>query len=152
MDGCSIVYYVETWILLAVISRGIRNCNPSNIRKGQPWQGLSIDQLDPSFCTFVAPEYGIRAAFVILHNYAKEGFNTVAAIIARWAPAEENDTTAYIAAVAKGMGLPDNAIIAKSLSTYTALAKAIIQHENGQQPYPNDVFAKAYDLAFPNNA
>lgn len=86
---------------------------------------------------------------MILNNYAKEGFNTVAAIIARWAPPAENDTKAYIAAVSKDTGLGQNVIIARSLPTYTALAKAIIQHENGQQPYPDDVFAKSYDLAFP---
>lgn len=129
--------------------RGIRNCNPFNIKLGDKWQGLAPDQLDPVFCIFVAPEYGIRAAMIILSNYAKEGFNTVAAIITRWAPPSENDTKAYIASVAAALGLPENAVITKTQGTYTALSKAIVQHENGQQPYPDDVFAKAYELAFP---
>lgn len=129
--------------------RGLRNFNPGNIRKGEAWHGLATDQLDPSFCTFLSPEYGIRALMVILSNYAKEGFNTVAAIITRWAPPSENDTKAYIASVAVSLGLPENAVITRTQGTYTALSKAIIQHENGQQPYPDDVFIKAYELAFP---
>lgn len=127
--------------------RGLRNNNPSNIRKGGAWKGLAPDQLDPSFCTFVSPEYGIRALIVILSNYAKEHFDTVAAIITRWAPPSENDTKAYIDAVSQALGLSPNAPVPQTQDMYTLLAKAIIQHENGQQPYGDNVFSKAWQLA-----
>jgi len=39
------------------IPRGIRNHNPGNIEKGDPWQGLAADQSgDPRFAVFAAPE------------------------------------------------------------------------------------------------
>ena len=41
------------------IPRGIRNNNPGNIRHGNDWQGISKEQPDPAFCTFVSPEYGL---------------------------------------------------------------------------------------------
>ena len=41
-------------------SRGIRNNNPGNIRKGEKWQGLSAIQNDSSFCVLKTTEYGIR--------------------------------------------------------------------------------------------
>jgi hypothetical protein len=37
-------------------TRGIRNCNPGNIRKGAPWQGLSVDQPGVDFYTFQEPK------------------------------------------------------------------------------------------------
>ena len=80
--------------------RGFRNNNPTNIRLGAPWQGMSPTQTDGSFVQFIAPQWGIRAAAKILLHYQAEGFNTVRQIINHWAPPNENDTDAYIADVA----------------------------------------------------
>ena len=50
-----------------VIPRGIRNCNPLNIRKGKDqWKGLLKVQNDKSFYQFKAMEWGYRAAFRLL--------------------------------------------------------------------------------------
>lgn len=78
---------------------------------------------------------------VILSNYAKRGLDTVAKIISTWAPITENDTAAYIADVRKRLG--KDSVTPKD---YATLCKAIIQHENGQQPYPDEVFTKAWEL------
>ena len=51
--------------------RGFRNHNPGNIRHGDRWKGLSKGQPDPAFCTFVSPEYGIRAMGRSLLNYRR---------------------------------------------------------------------------------
>lgn len=121
--------------------RGIRLANPGNIRHGDTWLGLAPKQSDKAFCTFIAPEYGIRAMMVIFGTYAKRGLNTVSKIINAWAPVTENNTKAYIADVRAKIG--KDTVTPKD---YIALAKAIIWHENGQQPYGDDVFAEAQRL------
>lgn len=131
--------------------RGVRNNNPGNIRWGDEWKGLVAEKQrsDKSFCQFTAPEYGIRAMIIILRNYQrKHGLNTISGIIHRWAPTNENDTQAYINSVAKATGVdPDQRIDTSDSRFMMKLLQAIIQHENGDQPYSFDVFVKAIDLA-----
>lgn len=80
------------------ISRGLRNNNPLNIRRNSTkWQGLAEEQNDKAFFTFIAPEWGYRAAIKTLQNYRRiHGLTTVRQWISRWAPPVENDTEAYI--------------------------------------------------------
>lgn len=94
--------------------RGMRNNNPLNIELGDHWQGMRPEQTDPRFCQFQSLEYGYRAAFIIIRNYLRKRppVNTVAAIIRRWAPAKENNCTAYIDFVCKhGFFLSPNEVI-----------------------------------------
>ncbi|CCP02961.1 Protein P5 [Erwinia amylovora Ea644] len=132
-------------------SRGIRNNNPGNIRWGDDWKGLVPESLrtDKSFCQFKSAEYGIRAMIIILRNYQrKHGLSTMKEIINRWAPDVENDTQAYIDSVAKSTGVPADKRIDTTDSRFmTRLLQAIINHENGSQPYEFAVFMKAVDLA-----
>ncbi|WP_340616525.1 structural protein [Xenorhabdus entomophaga] len=130
------------------MTRGIRNHNPGNIRHGDKWQGLRDIQTDKSFCQFVAPEYGIRAMLKILRNYdRKYGLNTIRQIISRWAPTNENNTEAYIAYVCKMVGVPSSVVIdVENVNTMSKLVKAIIQMENGQQPYSDAVITRAFEL------
>lgn len=122
-------------------SRGIRNNNPGNIDKGQKWQGLAPDQTDSRFATFDSPESGIRAMAVLIKNYQKKyKINTVKGIITRWAPANENDTNAYIREVCKNSGFgPDQPLNLLDSSVLFPIIKAIIHHENGTNPYTDDV-------------
>lgn len=132
-------------------SRGIRNNNPGNIRRGEDWKGLVRDgqDTDEAFCRFVAPEYGIRAMVLILRRYRqKHNLNTISEIIRRWAPPDENDTRAYIDSVVQATGVPaDQQVDTGDSGFMTTLLKAIIRHENGEQPYGDDVFARALALA-----
>lgn len=143
-----------------ITPRGIRNNNPGNIdyNERNPWLGL--DKQKPSdgrFCRFMGPEWGIRAIARVIRNYAKRdgtpgvgrsGIDTVQEIIHRWAPPTENDTDAYVAQVAKVVGtaptaplnLEDDEVMAK-------LVAAIIRHENGVQPYSNDLILAGVRLA-----
>ncbi len=131
--------------------RGIRNNNPGNIRWGDEWQGLvpESQRTDKSFCQFKKPEYGIRAMIIILRNYQrKHGLNTVTGIIKRWAPPNENNTQAYINSVAQATGVtPDQRIDTSDSRFMMKLLQAIIQHENGSQPYGFDTFVRAVELA-----
>jgi hypothetical protein len=129
--------------------RGIRNNNPGNIERGQDsWRGMAPDQSsDPRFIVFTSPEYGIRALAKILLNYQrKHAIRTIDGIIHRWAPPSENDTGAYIRAVADACGVKplDHIEIAEYLPD---IVPAIIRHENGVQPYSEDVIAAGLKMA-----
>jgi len=131
--------------------RGIRNCNPCNvIRDRTPWRGMSKDQsADARFIVFDSPVWGIRAACEILINYQlRHGLHTVQTIINRWAPPVENDTGAYIVAVAKALSVaPNDAIDVLKPETLNMLVRAIILHENGQQPYDDLTIETGVHLA-----
>ncbi len=117
--------------------RGERNNNPGNLVKGSsPWDG-EVSGADARFATFATPEHGIRALGKNLLAYQdKHGINTVEGIVSRWAPASENDTRAYIAAVAGAVGVaPDAKIDLHDAKTLAGITKAIIRFENGRQPY-----------------
>ncbi|WP_419536178.1 structural protein [Endozoicomonas sp.] len=130
---------------LADQPRGIRNHNPGNIRHGDNWQGMADNQRDPSFITFIQPEYGIRAMARILKSYKRRGVDTVAEIIATWAPPIENDTHAYINHVAHKLNVhPDTPI---EQGRYPELIAAIIHHENGVQPYSYSVISAGVAMA-----
>lgn len=119
------------------LPRGIRNNNPGNIRRsGDPWQGLADNQTDSEFFQFIAPVYGIRALARVLKTYRdRYGLTTVQGIIDRWAPPVENNTGAYVQAVASAMGVAPNVPLSWDAGQLRALVAAIIHHENGQQPY-----------------
>lgn len=85
-------------------SRGWRNNNPLNIRKGEKWLGLVEKPTDNEFCQFISMSFGYRAAYKILKSYARyfrqRGKDcTIRNILERWAPPSENDTEAYIVRV-----------------------------------------------------
>ena len=134
-------------------SRGIRNHNPGNIRKGDPWQGLSPVQDDRDFCVFIAPKWGIRALARLLITYQdKHNIRTIRGIISRWAPSVENNTGAYIKAViayASDDALvgPDEVIDLHQYPVLVALVRAIIHHENGYQPYDQATIDEGLKLA-----
>jgi hypothetical protein len=122
--------------------RGIRNNNPGNIRHGDNWQGLATDSRtrDKDFASFVSPAMGIRALAVTLVTYRdKHGLRTVQDIIHRWAPPSENKTGAYVAAVARKVGVtPTQQINVHDYAIMRPLVSAIIAHENGTGPLKTD--------------
>ena len=52
-------------------SRGWRNNNPLNIRRGEQWSGLCAQQTDKVFCQFLNMTWGYRAAAKVLKSYAR---------------------------------------------------------------------------------
>ncbi|WP_340618849.1 structural protein [Xenorhabdus entomophaga] len=132
------------------MTRGIRNNNPGNIdhNPANKWQGqLKHDpKIEKRFCRFETAEHGIRALMKLLTNYHKGGHNSVSKMINRYAPNSENNTTAYINGVAKALNVDQFEKIDINKPTLIALAKSIIRHENGKQPYSDDVFERAFEL------
>lgn len=139
-----------TTVTTSRIPRGVRNNNPGNIRRnGDPWQGLAERHSDVEFFTFKSPIYGIRALARTLIVYQdKHGLRTIRQIIGRWAPPVENNTNAYVRAVAADAGLDAyQTLDMHQFAHLLPLTKAIIHHENGQQPYTDAQITKALVLA-----
>lgn len=129
--------------------RGIRNNNPGNLRKNDSdkWQGLADAQDDPSFFVFKDPTYGIRALARTLVAYQDQhDLHTTRQFITRWAPATENDTGAYVNAVAVD-GLPDAPRDMHVYEDLKFMVVGIITHENGSNPYTAAQIDKGLTLA-----
>ncbi|MFM7945032.1 hypothetical protein [Hafnia paralvei] len=118
-------------------ARGIDNNNPGNLEfsKSNPWEGQTGS--DGRFAKFETPEHGIRALGRNLISYQRQGYDTVSDIITRWAPPEDNnDTAAYIKAVCAQVGVTaDQKLDVSNPDTLKKLSAAIINHENGNQPF-----------------
>jgi hypothetical protein len=123
------------------IPRGIRNNNPLNIRVGNNWKGEVANPSDHAFEQFTEMKWGVRAAFIVLRNYIqRHKCNTIRKIISRWAPANENNTQAYIATVSQRANLkPDEVISFDNTCQMIALLLAMCYVENGQEISLDDV-------------
>lgn len=138
---------------------GIRLNNPGNIEWGDPWQGLVPRQSSvyattgnaqqKRFAQFETPTYGIRAIARTLITYydkrrALDGskIDTVREVIERWAPAFENNVSAYATQVGRALcsDCEDPGSIVVNMHDYDqlrTLVEAIIRHENGKGPKNN---------------
>ena len=85
--------------------RGIRNNNPGNLEfAGQ--SGATREQGGGGrFAAFSSMAEGLAALAAQLQRYGSKGIDSVQAIISKYAPAGENNTAAYIASVAKRLGV-----------------------------------------------
>lgn len=129
-------------------ARGIRNNNPLNIRhnRNNRWQGVYEQQTDPEFVRFASMQFGIRAGFIIIRNYMKQGHKDVASIISRWAPSSENNTDAYIRHVCELSGLsPFQELRFEDKDTMVELVDAMIRVECGKPVDRNDI-VKGYGM------
>ena len=112
--------------------RGIRNCNPLNIRRvaGVVWKGQRHEQTDLEFVQFDGLAWGIRAAYCIFDTYRQKYKATcVEDIIARWAPPSENDTTRYVQTVCRLTGFGGKERLAED--QLPALVHAMARQEIG---------------------
>lgn len=123
--------------------RGYRNNNPLNIRKGSSnWLGKIKPGDDPDFEQFQNMGYGYRAALKLIRNYIGAGHNTIEKIISRWAPANENNTSSYIANVSTRTGIAATEVIRRDdRDRLIAIAYAMSISENGSAPNRSDIEA-----------
>ncbi len=109
---------------------GLRNNNPGNLVTGINWQGLIGS--NGRFCVFENIAWGIRALATDLRTDINQGQNTIAAIITEFAPPSENNTAAYIAAVAGYTGINPYTQLSADRNTLKRLVRAIMNVELGQ--------------------
>ncbi len=133
------------------VPRGIRNHNPGNIRRTHTiWRGMKPDQsADTAFVVFTEPLWGLRALGRVLRTYYDlYHCRSVTAILHRYAPPTENATDAYIAAVARKLGVAPDAELPRTPETWVRLMQAIVCHENGVgNAYPPALYQSAATLA-----
>lgn len=137
------------------IPRGLRNCNPLNIRKsGDYWVGQCGH--DGSFVKFIDIKHGIRAAFRLLYTYGyRYDCKSVESIINRWAPPKENNTQTYIKRVCAYGGFSPEEVINVAYTSEREkaikLVAAMANVELGGDYLSTSIIGEAYDMAFPKN-
>lgn len=128
------------------VPRGIRNNNPLNIRIGNKWKGLKTPNTDGAFDQFLSVQWGYRAAFIILRNYIrKHKCDTVAKIINRFAPSNENNTEAYIKHVCRITGFERDTKLFPTYYDLSKLVYAMAVVESNARP-STDVLRLAWNL------
>ena len=141
---------METTTNNSKMPRGYRNNNPLNIRiSSDKWQGEIQPNTDGVFEQFETMAHGYRAAYIIIRNYIRKyGLNTVAGIITRWAPNNENNTTGYISSVCAQTGfIPGTIIDPNDASQMQDLVAAMSVVENGSlYPVPYNALIEGWNL------
>lgn len=136
--------------------RSVRNNNPGNLNRGQPWQGLQDpthmtpeQKAETRFAVFVDPEHGFRAMAKLLMNYeTMYGVHTIAGAINRWAPPFENNTKNYIDHVCNDLGVRPNQVVSlRESKTLCALLTSISTMEAGGWYFTAEQVAKGVELA-----
>ena len=116
------------------MSRGIRNCNPGNIRRSRVrYRGEKHPSQDPDFKQFESMAMGYRAMFILLDTYrVRYGLRSIRQMIERYAPPTENHTALYIDAVCDMTGIrPDERIDTRSRRVMVPIVAAMSRIENG---------------------
>ena len=124
------------------LPRGLRNCNPGNIRLSKDkWKGLRDVQTDGEFFQFVSMPYGYRAMLRTLQNYRKRhGCETIADFIRRWAPPSENNTISYIRFVCEKLGVPNMFVPnVENKAVMCMMVYAMAYFEHGVEPVMEDI-------------
>ncbi len=125
-------------------TRGIRNNNPGNIEYGDFTKSRGATGSDGRFAQFSTPQAGIAAMADLLRSYGSKGINTVGGIVSRYAPGNENNTAAYIASVSKKLGVNgSDTLNMNDPAVMEKLVSAMIQQENGKNPYGSDMMKMA---------
>lgn len=128
--------------------RGLRNLNPGNIRRSKTrYKGEKSDSTDAAFKQFESLEWGYRAIFMLLHTYRVRGYgDTIAKMIARYAPPSENNTEAYISRVCRSTGIDrDTTLDTLNPEQMIPIVCAISAVENGVEA-DVDVVTKGWEL------
>ena len=125
------------------MSRGLRNCNPGNIRQSRSnFKGEVRPSRDSAFKQFESMAYGYRAMFVLLNSYHKRyGLTTIREMISRWAPPSENFTEGYIRFVSERSGISADAQVdSRSERDMVPIVAAMSEIENGTKAAMADVY------------
>ncbi|WP_020532965.1 structural protein [Flexithrix dorotheae] len=118
---------------IAVISRGLRNNNPGNLRLTSiSWEGKvpNAQNTDGAFEQFQALPWGIRALAIDIRTKIRKGLDTIDKIIRVYAPHTENDTHAYITRVVRLTGIAQHQKLTADKATIKKIIAAIIKVEN----------------------
>lgn len=118
----------------ALVPRGIRNNNPGNLN----YAGQEGATLEPGaggrFARFNTMAEGVAALGRQLQLYASRGNDTIAGIIAKYAPGNENNTAGYIAHMIASTGFgAGQHLNFNDPATLAAMERGIVTMENGRR-------------------
>ncbi len=138
---------------------GYRNRNPGNLRYRKEWNWPGVTGVDAKqFAIFASPEDGLAAWIRQMRRYRKRGIDTLREIVPIYAPAVENDVSAYLNAVTKATGVgPDEILTWDDKDQTIKVMRAFVRHELGRPPtdwpggewYDRAVYVRAWDKAKP---
>jgi hypothetical protein len=125
--------------------RGVRTNNPLNLSFANQPNAIGTDG---RFAVFQTPEEGVAASVRQLQLYGQRGLNTIDQIVSRWAPPSENNTAAYIQAVAQRVGVsPNQEIDLSDPNIMRRLVNAMSVQEVGRV-IPEDVLQRGVELGY----
>lgn len=123
---------------------GVKGNNPGNLRS---WGNNPTFERKGSgtFAAFNTAIDGLSAMAGQLRRYASRHLDTIQSIVSTYAPSgDHNNTEAYIRNVAKRMGMSsDQHLDLNNPSTLQALMHAMIQQEQGKDPYSTSTLQAA---------
>ena len=132
----------------------IKRNNPLNIRAGRSrWMGAQSSETG-SFVTFLTVAYGYRAAWKLLDNYHRYyHLWTLRQVINRWAPPQENNTSAYVRNVSHLTGLGPDALLPSpqqdmELWVPVLTAMTVIEQGMAWTQVPQREIRRAWQMAF----
>ncbi len=139
----------------ASLARGIRNCNPLNIRfaSANDWQGKVADAGNTDenceFEQFEDAVFGLRAAIRLIRTHHLRGADTIRRLAVVWAPPGENPhLDAYIRTVAHHAGVDADTVLDLRRDAHLRpVLLGMIRAENGVQPYDDTTIDTALALA-----
>ena len=112
------------------LTRAERNNNPGNIEDG-PFARRQAGYMggDGRFAKFSTAEAGFAAMENLLRGrgYVGGGRNTIAKIIAKYAPSSENNVGAYASAIERATGIDRNAVL--TAAQLRSVSRAMARHE-----------------------
>lgn len=113
-------------------TRAERNNNPGNLEyRGQ--SGAVPEDGEGRFAKFQSASDGVAALVRQLQLYGSRGLDSIKEIVEKYAPASENDTQAYIAALTKKLGVGANDTLdLNDPGTLSGLVRGISRHEAGR--------------------
>jgi hypothetical protein len=113
-------------------TRAERNNNPGNLEfRGQ--NGAVPEEGEGRFAKFQSASDGVAALVRQLQLYGNRGLDSIKEIVEKYAPASENDTQAYIAALTKKLGVGANDTLdLNDPGTLSGLVRGISKHEAGR--------------------
>lgn len=113
-------------------TRAERNNNPGNLEfRGQ--LGAEREDGEGRFAKFQSVSDGVAALVKQLQRYGGRGLDSIKEIVEKYAPASENDTQAYIAALTKKLGVGANDMLdLNDPGTLSGLVRGISKHEAGR--------------------
>lgn len=125
------------------LPRGLRNYNPGNIRRNSDvFQGEVNPSRDKDFKQFKSMAHGYRAVFKILSNYHRAyKLTTIRKMIGRWAPENENNTSAYVSLVSKYAGIGPDDLISFDREQMIRIVAGMSKVENGREADMSEVIA-----------